>query len=93
MYARVSAAFGCDCATDIVHSEAGYVFDKKIFTSMRGLKELFSDPTLATRASFRSSTEEPSDIAIDRRSAIAASSAKARDGVSGQHIRIPPEKV
>ena len=42
----------------------GYVFDKKISTSMRGLKELFSDPTLATPASFRCSTEEPSDIDI-----------------------------
>ena len=42
----------------------GYVFDKKISTSMRGLKELFSDPTLATRASFRCSTEGPSDIDI-----------------------------
>jgi len=31
---------------------------------MRGLKELFSDPTLATRASLRCGTEEPSDIAI-----------------------------
>ena len=37
---------------------------KKISTSMRGLKELFSDPALATRASFRCSTDGPTEIDV-----------------------------
>jgi len=63
--ARISAAFGCDLRHR--HRKLrgrGTFLTKKISTSMRGLKELFSDPTLATRASFRCSTEEPSDIDI-----------------------------
>ena len=52
----------------------GYVFDKKISTSMKGLKELFSDPTLATRASFRCSTERPSEIDVMMESIFAEDS-------------------
>src|SRR6516164_3172080 len=65
----------------------GYVFDKKISTSMKGLKELFSDPTLATRASFRCSTERPSEIDVMMES-ILLRTANIGNGLNGFTISV-----
>ncbi len=82
--------------TDSQNEQLAIEISAEADAAMSGLKELFSDPALATRASFRCSTEGPDEIDVVIESLFGEEDSEYEQWVRrlyelGPISKIPPE--